>query len=155
MDPEGISLRQLARDLKGQPGASLTNLSQWSTEEDWPGQREEYLNTITELTRIKSQPEVAKVLEKITKARLTLLDVAAASVQARVFDGEPMQYGTASTVLMNQGREVLGYFESVGVGAGTSTAPEQVLTPERQKQILSIPNPCDDAEKEGDENGDE
>ena len=154
MDPEGISLRQLARDLKGQPGASLTNLSQWSTEEDWPRQREEYLNTITELTRIKSQPEVAKVLEQIIKIRLALIKQAGVSIIGLTKDKELMSYGTASTVLMNQGREVLDYFESVGVGAGTPTAPEQVLTPERQKQILSISNPLDEAEKEGDENGD-
>lgn len=154
VDPEGMSLVALSKQLKGKPGCTYANLQVWSRKENWPEMRESYMETISELQRIKSQPEVAKVLEKITKARLALLGVAAASVQARVFDGESMQYGTASTVLMNQGREVLDYFESVGVGAGASTAPEQVLTPERQKQILLIPNPLDEAEKEGDENGD-
>jgi len=151
-DPAGLSLRALSKRMKGK-GTSYDNLKDWSIKEGWPKQREKYQETISELTRLKSVPEVAKTLEKILKARLHLVDVAAISVQARMLGGEPMQYGTASTVLMNQGRELIEHFESVGVGAGTQ-APEQVLTPEREKQILAIPNPLEDAEKEEDENGD-
>lgn len=150
VDPAGMSLVALSKQLKGKPGCTYANLQVWSRKENWPEMRENYMETIAELTRLKSQPEVAKTLEKITKARLALLDAAALSVQARMLDGEPMQYGTASTVLMNQGREVIEHFGAVGVGAGTQ-APEQVLTPERQKQILSIPNPLEEQE---DENGD-
>lgn len=153
VDPEGMSLIALSKQLKGKPGCTYANLQVWSRKENWPEMRESYMETITELTRIKSQPEVAKVLEQIIKIRLALIKQAGVSIIGLAKDKELMSYGTASTVLMNQGREVLDYFESVGVGAGASTAPEQVLTPERQKQILSIPNPLDEAEKK-DENGD-
>ena len=151
-DPEGISLRKLAKELKGQPGAGMANLAQCSKAENWPAEREKYQQTISELTRLKSIPEAATVLEKIQKARLALIDAASISIQARMINGEPMQYGTASTVVMNQGREVIEYLDTVGAGAGAG-APAPTLTPEREKEIMLIPNPLEDAEKEG-ENGD-
>lgn len=153
-DPNGISLRALAKELKGKPGCTYQNLAKYSKREGWPAEREEYQETISELTRLKSQPEVAKILERIIKTRLALIIQAGRSVAGRAANGELMSYGAASTVLMNQGREVIEHLESVGSGAGAQ-APTHTLTPEREKEILLIPNPLEDAEKEGDEDGDQ
>lgn len=146
-DPEGISLPALSRELKGKPGCSYPNLVAWSKKEGWRDQRLKHQETVAELTRLKSIPEVAKTLELIIKTRLALVNHAARSVAAGAANGEFMSFGTASTVVMNQGRELIEYYETVGMRGG-GQAPEQVLTPEREKEILAIPNPLDEAEKE-------
>ena len=152
--PEHIPLSKLSKKFPGKYGSSYQNLRRWCKEEDWPGQRKAYQENLSEIHRLKSKPEVLKVLTLLINGHAGMVNHAAKSLAKRAEAGELMQFGTASSALNNSGEKLLELYGSVGVG-NTIAVESQPLSDERVQGILEVSNPMDDkGENDGDADND-